>query len=90
MRKVHADVLAGLRIFRMLQEKKQLEQKQIAEFAMVPVREAREVLYKMLKGGFLALQVCCACQTGQSNCIAVYKPGGSQRPALAWPCSSVP
>ena len=66
MRKVRADVLAGLRIFRMLQEKKQLEQKQIAEFAMVPVREAREVLYKMLKGGFLALQVCCARQTGQS------------------------
>ena len=56
-----AHVRAGLRIFRMLQEKKQLEQKQIAEFAMVPVREAREVLYKMLKGGFLALQVCCAC-----------------------------
>ena len=64
----------------MLQEKKQLEQKQIAEFAMVPVREAREVLYKMLKGGFLALQVCCAHQEGQSNCIAVCKSLGSQRP----------
>ena len=50
---------AGMRIFRMLLAKKQLEQKQIADFAMVPVREAREVLYKMLKGGFLALQVCC-------------------------------
>ncbi len=71
MRKVHANVLAGLRIFRMLQEKKQLEQKQIAEFAMVPVREAREVLYKMLKGGFLALQVCCARQIRQILCIAV-------------------
>ena len=57
MQEVHAH--AGLRIFQMLQEKKQLEQKQIAEFAMVPVREAREVLYKMLKSGFLALQVCC-------------------------------
>ena len=41
----------------MLLDKKQLEQKQIAEFAMVPVRDAREVLYKMLKAGFLALQV---------------------------------
>ena len=71
MRKVHANVLAGLRIFRMLQEKKQLEQKQIAESAMVPVREAREVLYKMLKGGFLALQVCCARQIRQILCIAV-------------------
>ncbi len=49
---------AGMRIFKMLVEKKQLEQKQIADFAMVPVREAREVLYKMLKGGYLALQVC--------------------------------
>ena len=48
---------AGMRIFRMLLSKKQLEQKQIADFAMVPVREAREVLYKMLQGGFLALQV---------------------------------
>jgi transcription initiation factor IIE alpha subunit len=48
---------AGMRIFRMLLDKKQLEQKQIAEFAMVPVRDAREVLYKMLKAGFLALQV---------------------------------
>ena len=46
-----------MRIFRLLAAKKQLEQKQIADFAMVPVREAREVLYKMLKGGFLALQV---------------------------------
>ena len=69
---------AGLRIFRMLQEKKQLEQKQIAEFAMVPVREAREVLYKMLKGGFLALQVCRACQMELRNCIAVHKSLGSQ------------
>ena len=47
-----------MRIFKMLVKKKQLEQKQIADFAMVPVREAREVLYKMLKGGYLALQVC--------------------------------
>ena len=46
-----------MRVFRMLLAKKQLEQKQIADFAMVPVREAREVLYKMLQGGFLALQV---------------------------------
>lgn len=46
-----------MRVFRMLLSKKQLEQKQIADFAMVPVREAREVLYQMLQGGFLALQV---------------------------------
>ena len=67
MREAHMH--AGLRIFRMLQEKKQLEQKQIAEFAMVPVREAREVLYKMLKGGFLALQVCCAPQIRQISAL---------------------
>ena len=37
--------------------KKQMEQKQIAECAMVPLKEARETLYKMLKGGFVTLQV---------------------------------
>lgn len=44
-------------MFRLLRVKKQLEQKQVADYAMVPVRDARELLYRMLRGGFLTLQV---------------------------------
>lgn len=46
----------GARIFRMLLAKKQLEQKQIADFALVSMQEARSVLYKMLQEGILQLQ----------------------------------
>jgi hypothetical protein len=46
-----------MRVFRLLRVKKQLEQKQVADYAMVPVRDARELLYRMLRGGFLTLQV---------------------------------
>ncbi len=48
---------SGLRIFRLLLLKGQLEQKQVADFSMLSPRETRELLYRMLKGGFLALQV---------------------------------
>ncbi len=43
-------------MFRLLTAKKQLEQKQLADYAMVPVRDARELLYRMLRAGFLTLQ----------------------------------
>eukprot|EP01104_Vermistella_antarctica_P000087 TRINITY_DN1008_c0_g1_i1.p1 TRINITY_DN1008_c0_g1~~TRINITY_DN1008_c0_g1_i1.p1 ORF type:complete len:594 (-),score=120.51 TRINITY_DN1008_c0_g1_i1:27-1808(-) len=46
----------GLRIYRLLQAREQAEQKQIAELAMVPIKLARSVLYKMLKYGYLHLQ----------------------------------
>ncbi|EIE21445.1 hypothetical protein COCSUDRAFT_43175 [Coccomyxa subellipsoidea C-169] len=46
----------GMRVFRLLCAKKQLEQKQVADYAMVPVRDARELLYRMLRAGFLTLQ----------------------------------
>jgi len=46
----------GARIFRMLSLKKQLEQKQIADFALVSIQEARNALYKMLQEGILQLQ----------------------------------
>ncbi|KAK2159751.1 hypothetical protein LSH36_147g08032 [Paralvinella palmiformis] len=41
------------RIYRLLIVKKQLEQKQIEEFAMVPAKEAKEILYKMLEEQFV-------------------------------------
>ncbi len=45
-----------MRVFRLLAAKKQLEQKQVADYAMVPVRDARELLYRMLRAGFVTLQ----------------------------------
>ena len=48
---------AGLRLFRLLRAKRQLEQKAVAEAAMVPVRETREMLYRLLRAGFVSLQV---------------------------------
>lgn len=44
------------RIWYMLHIEKQLEQKAIAEKAMVPNTEAREALYAMLKDGYVGLQ----------------------------------
>ncbi|KAG1677915.1 hypothetical protein FOA52_001333 [Chlamydomonas sp. UWO 241] len=47
---------SGLRIFRLLLLKGQLEQKQVADFSMLSPKETRELLYRMLRAGFLALQ----------------------------------
>eukprot|EP00271_Cylindrocystis_brebissonii_P015050 TRINITY_DN3697_c0_g1_i2.p1 TRINITY_DN3697_c0_g1~~TRINITY_DN3697_c0_g1_i2.p1 ORF type:complete len:488 (+),score=133.77 TRINITY_DN3697_c0_g1_i2:156-1619(+) len=47
---------AGCRIFRLLHLKGQLEQKQIGEMAMVPLKEARELLYRLLQDEYLLLQ----------------------------------
>lgn len=49
-----------MRIFRLLLAKKQLEQKQVADFAMLPQKDARELLYRMLQAGYVSLQVCAA------------------------------
>ncbi|GBG60526.1 hypothetical protein CBR_g5701 [Chara braunii] len=49
--------LSGCRVFRLLLMKKQLEQKQIAEMAMIPIKDTREVLYTLLKEEFVQLQV---------------------------------
>jgi transcription initiation factor IIE alpha subunit len=46
----------GCRIFRMLLMKKQLEQKQISEYAMIPLIEARTLLYKMLQDNIVEQQ----------------------------------
>ncbi|NXX46714.1 RPC3 polymerase, partial [Tricholaema leucomelas] len=44
------------RIFRLLLRKRHLEQKQVEDFAMIPAKEAKEMLYKLLSQNFVALQ----------------------------------
>jgi len=46
----------GLRIFMLLMTKGYLEQKQIADYAMQPTKDTREILYKMLRSGLVVLQ----------------------------------
>lgn len=46
----------GCRIFRLLLLKRQLEQKQVADNAMLPVKETRELLYRMFRAEYLELQ----------------------------------
>ncbi len=55
----------------LLLQKGQLEQKQIADFGMLPAKETRELLYKMLKAGYLALQVrqCWDISSGHSTTL---------------------
>lgn len=44
------------RIWRLLYIKKYLEQKEIAAFAMIPIKDARERLYKMLTANYVQIQ----------------------------------
>ncbi|NXO76371.1 RPC3 polymerase, partial [Sitta europaea] len=44
------------RIFRLLLRKKHLEQKQVEDFAMVPAKEAKDMLYRMLSENLVSLQ----------------------------------
>ncbi|XP_069508882.1 DNA-directed RNA polymerase III subunit RPC3 isoform X2 [Ambystoma mexicanum] len=44
------------RIFRLLLRKRHLEQKQVEDFAMVPAKEAKDMLYKMLSENLVGLQ----------------------------------
>ena len=46
----------GLRVYRLLVTLRQLEQKQVAEKAMLPTKDTRELLYRMLKAGTISLQ----------------------------------
>lgn len=48
---------AGIRIWRLLVARRQLEQKQVADCAMVTLNNAREMLYRLLRAGFVSLQV---------------------------------
>lgn len=47
----------GLRVFQLLIDRGQLEQKQIGDLAMMQQKDVRELLYRMLKAGYVALQV---------------------------------
>lgn len=42
---------SGMRIWKALLLHKQLEQKQVADFAMLPKEQARQLLYQMVKAG---------------------------------------
>ncbi|NWI85956.1 RPC3 polymerase, partial [Pitta sordida] len=44
------------RIFRLLLRKKHLEQKQVEDFAMIPAKEAKDMLYRMLQENLVSLQ----------------------------------
>ena len=46
-----------LRVFRLLLLKKVLEQKQVVDMAMIPSKEARELLYSLLAENLVSLQV---------------------------------
>eukprot|EP01116_Phalansterium_solitarium_P006619 TRINITY_DN18949_c0_g1_i1.p1 TRINITY_DN18949_c0_g1~~TRINITY_DN18949_c0_g1_i1.p1 ORF type:complete len:550 (+),score=174.35 TRINITY_DN18949_c0_g1_i1:485-2134(+) len=46
----------GARIVRVLLAKKQLEQKKIADIAMIPQKEAREIMYKMITANYIRVQ----------------------------------
>ncbi|GAB1604715.1 DNA-directed RNA polymerase III subunit RPC3-like [Argonauta hians] len=45
----------SLRIFRILMLKQHLEQKQIEEYAMIPAKEVKEIMYNMFADGFLCV-----------------------------------
>ena len=45
------------RVFRLLLMKRLLEQKQVADMAMIPSKEAKELLYTLLAENYITLQV---------------------------------
>ncbi|XP_043542590.1 DNA-directed RNA polymerase III subunit RPC3 [Chiloscyllium plagiosum] len=44
------------RIFRLLLRKRHLEQKQVEDFAMIPAKEAKGMMYRMLSENYISLQ----------------------------------
>nr|AOE43190.1 RNA polymerase III subunit [Acytostelium leptosomum] len=46
----------GLRVFKLLLIKKQLEPKQIADFAMIPLKDSKTLLFKMMEKSIIKLQ----------------------------------
>lgn len=45
------------RVFRLLLLKRMLEQKQVADMAMIPSKEAKELLYVLMAENYVTLQV---------------------------------
>lgn len=52
----------ALRVFRLLLMKKMLDQKQVTDMAMIPSKEAKELLYTLLAENFVSLQVSENCE----------------------------
>ena len=48
---------AGLRVWNCLLEHKQMESKTIAERVLMPSQQTVNTLYRLLRGGFVAIQV---------------------------------
>jgi len=48
--------VVALRIYRLLFQRHQLEQKQIADMVMSPIKDTRELLYKLLQAGYVSMQ----------------------------------
>jgi DNA-directed RNA polymerase III subunit RPC3 len=48
---------AGRRLWRILHAKGKLDDKQLAKFAMLPMKMTRELLYKMFKAKYVYIQV---------------------------------
>lgn len=51
----------AFRVFRLLLMKRMLEQKQVSDMAMIPSKEAKEILYTLLAENYISLQVCSGC-----------------------------
>lgn len=47
----------GLRVYRLLLQRGQLEQKAVGDLAMIAAKDVRTLLYNMLAAGYVALQV---------------------------------
>ncbi|GBG00157.1 DNA-directed RNA polymerase III subunit [Raphidocelis subcapitata] len=47
----------GVRVLQLLLTRGQLEQKQVADLTMGPQRETRELLYSMMRGGYVEMQL---------------------------------
>lgn len=45
------------RLFNLLAEGQQLEQKSISDRAMLPLKDTRELLYRLMRAQYLGLQV---------------------------------
>ena len=71
-------------MFRLLLLKRQLEQKQVADSAMLPVKETRELLYRMFKEEYLELQeVAKTADHAPSRTFFLWRVSARQRLAMA-------
>ena len=48
---------AGMRVFNCLLKHRQMESRTISDRVLLPTQQAINILYKLLRGGFVAIQV---------------------------------